>query len=242
MSTSFPVSTPVTFSGSGGALINFNATGTSGQNKIQNFVTSAKGDLIYCISGANNTLGNLPIGISGGQALVVSNGIPTWSFPTSFGATNYYSLTAIKNGANQTIGGTVVPNVANIITGWDLTTSPAKDNFSGTPFNITSGLFTVPATGGYSFKLHVSFTQSNTANPPRILAIVSSPSPGPGTIVASNQMQPPAATTVHGQDLYIDLWLSGGTVLGFEFGRGTTAGNVIVNASSATWLCITRLS
>jgi hypothetical protein len=190
---SFPITAPVYYEvGISGAPIDFNATGGT-SNIIKNFVTTSRGDMIICLTGSStNQLERLAIGTEG-YFLRVVGGIPSWA--------NFDSLTAVKT-ATQAKPATALPVASAIITGaWTLTTnaggSQANDSFNPSgPFNTTSGIFTVPATGTYHIIAEIQAIQSVNGGQGRRIAIVQSPSPGPGTIVASNIYTPASSTTI----------------------------------------------
>jgi hypothetical protein len=82
MSFVYPINSPVNFVNTNGGTdtLNFNADGptTNLENKIENFVTTSPGDMLYRAAGANNYLERLPIGAPT-QFLTVIGGLPAWS-------------------------------------------------------------------------------------------------------------------------------------------------------------------
>lgn len=179
---SYPISTPVVFESATGATIDFNSDAIN--NKIRNFVAISGGDMLYRATGANNDLTRLPIGTAS-LALRSIGGIPEWGVVSSTGAVTHQSLCAIKNGTPQTgITGTAVT-----ITGWDITTSPAYNNLGGA-FNITTGVFTVPATGTYFISANVFLSQSVNTGTSRNLDITRN-----GTPIELILIQPPSTSS-----------------------------------------------
>jgi hypothetical protein len=183
---SYPVTTPVSFENVTGASINFNSNITNNTNSITNFVSTSGGDMLYRAPGANNTLTRLPIG-NESLALRSIGGIPSWGIVSSTGAVTFQSFNALKNGTAQ--GG--ITTTPTTITGWDLTTAPAYDNLN-TAFNITTGVFTAPATGSYYIKANIFISQSANNGTSRNIEITKN-----GTPIELVQSPPPASTAVN---------------------------------------------
>lgn len=226
--SNWPISTPAEFEPTG--EINFNATG--GGNTVKNFVTSDRGDIVYCLTGgATNTLSALPIGATNRFLKAGTTGLPIWA--------NADALSAIKNGTVQTINGSATfPDSAAIITGWQLTNGSgtggyAHDSFSPSgPLNTTTGLFTVPATGVYFFDVQIQYIQ-NAGSGYRSLAFVLSPSPGPGTIISHIRNQPGSSTTlVLTLSTSTVLSLNANDVIGVELKGSTAAADIDIQPGS----------
>lgn len=197
MSTSYPISTPTVFETDiAGSTIDFNATGAT-VNVIKNFVTTTRGDMVFCVTGGTtNTLDRIPIGISN-SFLKSVGGVPTWS--------NFDNLRAIKT-TTQAIpqNAASLPLTTALITGgWSLTNVAgitggfANDGFDPTgPFNATTGIFTVPATGTYLFTSDILFSANNGGGQ-RSLAFVLSPTGAgaPGQIIGYAEYQPLSVNT-----------------------------------------------
>jgi hypothetical protein len=225
--------TPYEFESTTGANINFNST--SSTNGILNFVCTTAGDILFRATGLSNTLTRLGIG-GANTALISSGGVPTWGTVTSTGAVTFQSLSAIKNNVAQGgIGATLTT-----ITGWDVTSAGAFTNI-GTAFNITTGVFTVPATGTYSFDATIFMTQTANNGTSRNIALVRN-----GTIVAYNQSPPPTSNAVgYTYKLSKLLVCNTGDTIVVQANRTAGGATLTVPAyttTASTFLNITRLS
>lgn len=163
---SYPITAPVLFENvAANSPINFTATGAS--NKIENFVTTTQGDLLYREAGANNYLTRLPIGVPG-DVLVTSPGlVPIWSNTISnlsqgiFTATVTGSVTAVPTsrtgGGDSNVWFQLYGDAPSRFVTWS-TSSPASDpdsRFSLTA-GVTYGTFSVPSTGIYTLSAQIA--------------------------------------------------------------------------------------
>jgi hypothetical protein len=182
----YPITTPVEFESVTGASVNFNSNVTNNTNTITNFVSLSGGDTLYRAAGVNNTLTRLPIG---GESLALRSigGIPEWGIVSSTGAVTFQSFNALKNGSAQ--GG--ITTTATTITGWDVTTAPAFNNL-GSAFNITTGIFTAPATGTYYIDANIFIQQSANNGTSRNIDIAKN-----GTPIEMVQTPPPSSNAVN---------------------------------------------
>lgn len=233
---SYPITTPVLFENITGATINFNSSVLNNTNSIRNFVSLSGGDTLYRAPGVNNTLTRLPIGAES-LALRSIGGIPEWGVVSATGAVTFQSFNALKNGTAQ--GG--ITTTPTVITGWDLTTAPAFNNF-GTAFNITTGVFTVPATGSYYIKANVFIQQSANNGTSRNVEIARN-----GVAIEMVQIPPASSNAVNYsyQISKVVLCNSGDTlsIRAYRVGGGATLTIPAYNiATAATNLSIVRLS
>lgn len=158
---SYPINAPVDFVNSNGGSdeLNFNADGpaTNLLNKVQNFVTTTGGDLLYRDVGVNNYLERLAIGNL--NDILTSDGTkPIWTPPAAGGATFTAYVTASVAGIPTSRNGGANPGVwfslNNTYVTWS-TAAPGNDPDG--IFNTVSGLFTAPSNGYYSFDSVISF-------------------------------------------------------------------------------------
>lgn len=212
--------TPYEFESVTGASINFNSNSTS--NSIINFACTTAGDILYRSIGVINSLSRLGIGGTN-TALISSGGVPAWGVVTSTGAVTFQSLSAIKNGSSQT----GITTTLTTITGWDVSSTGAFTDI-GTSFDITNGIFTVPATGTYSFQATIFVQQSSNNGTSRNVALIRN-----GTIVAYVQSYPPSSNTV-GYSYQINklLTCSSGDTISVQISR--TGGNSTLTVPAYT--------
>ena len=232
---SYPITTPVRFENVTGATVDFNSNVTNNTNSIINFVTVTGGDTLYRAPGATNSLTSLPIGAES-FALRSIGGVPEWGIVSSTGAVTHQTLNAIKNNVAQ--GG--ITGTATTITGWDVTTAPAYTNF-GSSFNITTGVFTVPATGTYFISANIFLRQTANNGTSRNLDITRN-----GTVIELVQVPPPTSTAINFsyQIRKVTTCNSGDTlaIRASRTGGGATLTVPIYSITGATNLNIVRLS
>lgn len=161
----YPINAPVDFVNTNGTTdtLNFNADGPAANliNKIDNFVVTTAGDLLYRASGADNYLERLGIGTAG-QVLTVAGGLPAWATPSSaFGKGVFTAfVTASVAGVPTSRTGGASPGtwftLSNAYVTWS-TAAPGNDPDG--VFTVASGTFTVPVgqAGTYSFDAVVTF-------------------------------------------------------------------------------------
>lgn len=164
---SYPINTPIDFvNTNANDVINFQADGPASAllNKIQNFVTTTSGDMLYRASGVNNYIERLPIG-STGQVLTVSGGLPSWGTSASSTANFTAIVTASVAGIPTSRSGGANSGtwflLDNTYVTWS-TASPGLDPNS--VFTTASGLFTAPADGTYEFSALISFDSGLNVN------------------------------------------------------------------------------
>lgn len=161
MSAFYPINAPLSIVNSNGGTdtINFNADGPAVnlQNKVQNFVTTTAGDILYRDGGANNYLERLPIG-SAGQVLTVAGGLPSWTTGAGTQAVFTAFVTASIAGIPTSRAGGASPgtwfNLNNTYVTWS-TAAPGTD--TDVVFTPATGFFTVPATGVYQLSTLITF-------------------------------------------------------------------------------------
>ena len=164
---SYSINAPVTLENTNANdVIDFQADGpaTGVLNKVNNFVTTTAGDMLYRAAGGNNYIERLPIGTSG-QILTVSGGIPAWSTnvatTSSFTARVSGSVAGIPTSRNGGANSGVWFNLDNTYVTWS-TAAPGFD--SGSVFTASSGRFTAPSAGTYEFSALVSFDSGGGVN------------------------------------------------------------------------------
>ncbi len=242
MSGYYPLSAPLEFvkqTGVTGAL-KFNATGTN-NIRIQDFITTTRGDMIYCqTGGVDNFLERLPIGTTNQYLKVSSDGVPTWSTLDSL-------HTIIGTAKTFTGTGTgLIPYSSAILTGWTGTSitnsGTAYSTFSSSPLDYNTGILTIPATGVYHFDVNLLYTQSANTGVRREFGLVLSPSPGPGTILARMTNQPGSSTTaINTLALSYQGQFNSGDTIAVECSRdGAVAATMIIQVGSR--MGITRLN
>lgn len=160
---SYPINAPIDFVNTNGGTdtLNFQADGpaTNLLNKIQNFVTTSPGDMVYRDTGVNNYLERLPIG-SAGQVLTSNGSKPVWSgsvIPSGQGTFTAYvtgSTTGIPTSRNGGANPGVWFALSNTYVTWS-TAAPGNDPDG--VFTAATGLFTAPTAGYYSFDAVVTF-------------------------------------------------------------------------------------
>jgi hypothetical protein len=232
---SYPITAPVRFENVTGATLDFNSNVTNNTNSIINFVTVTGGDTLYRAPGATNSLTSLPIGAES-FALRSIGGVPEWGIVSSTGAVTHQTLNAIKNNVAQ--GGIGATPIA--ITGWGVTTSPAYNNF-GSAFNITTGVFTVPATGTYFISANIFLIQSANNGTSRNLDITRN-----GTPIEYVIQPPPTSNAINYsyQIRKVTTCNSGDTlaIRASRTGGGATLTVPAYSITGATNLNIVRLS
>lgn len=195
MSSAFPISCPVQFVAGTNTVLEFNAREVDSSNVVQNFVTSATGDLMYAKN--TQTLTRLPIGVAGSTlrtSMVTS--LPYWQ--------PFESLVATKSAQTTGYTGATFPFTGAIVTGWQVTSLAGEavchDSFSPSgAFNTTTGIFTAPATGTYFISADVQFSQTSNNGTVRENALVLAPSPGPGTIIYHGHFPTPTSNSASNQ-------------------------------------------
>ena len=207
MST-YPVNTPVDFVNTNpNDVIDFQSDGPAAGllNKIENFVTTSSGDLVYRAAGANNYIERLAIGAED-DVLTVAGGLPVWSpsplFPltqssfTAFVASNVAGIpTSRSGGANSGVWF----DLDNTYVTWS-TAAPGYD--PNVVFAPATGLFTAPSAGTYEFSALVSFDSGSGVSAGNGLPAaplpdgracrqvqIYSPTLGGGTIIATGVTQ-----------------------------------------------------
>lgn len=163
----YPINAPIDFVNTNvNDVLDFQADGPAAGvlNKVNNFVTTTAGDIVYRAAGGNNYIERLPIG-SSGQILTVSGGIPSWSSApsatSSFTAQVNASVAGIPTSRNGGSNPGVWFNLDNTYVTWS-TASPGYDPNS--VFTIAGGLFTAPSSGTYEFSALVSFDSGSGVN------------------------------------------------------------------------------
>jgi hypothetical protein len=164
MTTAYPISAPAEFlnTNAGTDYIFFNASDglASTENKIRDFVTSTAGDLIVRPVGADNDLDRLAIGTAG-QILTVVGGMPTWANAmVTISATTTFTASATTSGTLTLPSSSTWSTVSSSLVLWD--TSTGGNNDDGLMFDTTTGIWTVPVTGTYSFSACATFAGNNT--------------------------------------------------------------------------------
>lgn len=194
---SYPINAPINLVNTNGGTdtINFNADGpaTNLENKIQNFVVTTAGDLLYRDGGANNYLERLGIGTAG-QVLTVVAGLPSWQ--TSTGTQDVFTafITASIAGIPTSRAGGASPgtwfNLNNTYVTWS-TAAPGTD--PDAVFTPATGFFTVPATGTYQLSALITFDSGTGVNAGSGLPAAPLPS---GTAVRQVQIYDVTSSTV----------------------------------------------
>lgn len=96
-------------------------------------------------------------------SVVGSSLIPTWVTPATNSATTFRASTTDVSGSNTGVpASSSWTTLSNTYVVWDTATAPNHD--SGTMFNTTSGVATIPSSGTYEISAGVSFIGNNTGN------------------------------------------------------------------------------
>jgi hypothetical protein len=165
----YQINAPIIFQNTNGGTdtLNFDADGptTNTLNKVQNFVVTSAGDILYRASGSSNYLERLAIGTPN-QVLTVSSGLPAWADPTSlsediFTAYVTGSVTGIPTSQSAGANANTWFVLSSSYITWS-TSSPGVDTASA--FNPTTGAYVIPSTGTYSFCAVVSFDPGSGVN------------------------------------------------------------------------------
>lgn len=191
---SYPINAPVDFVNSNGGTdtLNFEADGpaTNLLNKIENFVTTTAGDMLYRDTGANNYLERLPIGTA--NQVLISNGTkPVWSgsiAPSGQGTFTAYvtgSVVGIPTSRNGGANPGAWFSLSNTYVTWS---TAVPGNNPDAAFTTATGLFTAPSAGYYSFDAVVTFDSGNNTNSGSGLPALSLPR---GTSVRQAQIYSP---------------------------------------------------
>jgi hypothetical protein len=155
-SNAYPIDAPVVFQGTGAVFVSNTGAIVFNRQTVYDFVTSATGATLYV--GASGALAALPIGTPG-QQLKVNAGAtaPEWVTPASDGPI----FSAFSTGAGTAIAGSSTwTTLSDTYVGWDMTSG-----VTGADFDVSTGEFTVAATGVYEFACSVSFQGNNSATP-----------------------------------------------------------------------------
>lgn len=191
---SYPINAPVDFVNSNGGTdtLNFEADGpaTNLLNKIENFVTTTAGDMVYRDTGANNYLERLPIGTAN-QVLISDGTKPVWSgsvVPSGQGTFTAYvtgSIAGVPTSRNGGVNPGVWFSLSNTYVTWS---TAVPGNNPDSVFTAASGLFTAPAAGYYTFDAVVTFDSGSGVNAGAGLPVLSLPN---GTSVRQAQIYSP---------------------------------------------------
>jgi hypothetical protein len=156
----YPINAPIDFVNTNvNDVLDFQSDGPAAGvlNKVNNFVTTTAGDIVYRAAGGNNYIERLPIG-SSGQILTVAGGLPSWSSApgttSSFTARVTASVAGIPTSRNGGANSGVWFNLDNTYVTWS-TAAPGYD--PSAVFTVAGGLFTAPSAGTYDFSALVSF-------------------------------------------------------------------------------------
>jgi len=162
---SYEISAPVIFTNTNGATDTLDFQANVGTNKIDNFVVTTGGDILYRATGADNYLTRLAIGANG-DFLKSDGTTPFWSssHPGQSAFTAYVTASIAAIPTSQ--AGGADPNTwftlnSTYVT-WNDTVYPGNDA-DGT-FTVASGIFTAPANGDYSFDATVTFDYFSGSN------------------------------------------------------------------------------
>lgn len=222
---SYPINAPIDFVNTNGGAdeLDFQADGpaTNLLNKIQNFVVTTGGDMVYRDVGANNYLERLAIGTAG-QVLTSDGTKPVWSssvLPSGSDTFTAY-VTGSVAGIPTSRNGGANPGVWFVLNNTYVTWSTAAPgNDPDGVFTTATGLFTAPAAGYYSFDAVVTFDKGVGVNAGAGLPAASLPG---GTAVRQAQIFSPT--------------LGGGTAL------ATVTNQVAASADNFTSLSISVVS
>lgn len=202
---SYQINAPINFANTNvNDTLNFQSDGPAAGvlNKIENFVATTAGDLLYRASGGSNYIERLGIGLTG-QVLTVIGGLPVWS--ATAGSTASFTAHITSNIAGiptSRIGGAnpgVWFNLNSTYVTWS-TGAPGYD--PNTVFTVATGSFTAPVAGTYVFSALVTFDSGIGVNGgsglpaaplPSGFAVrqaqLYSPTLGGGTIIATGSEQ-----------------------------------------------------
>ena len=160
---SYPINAPIDFVNTNGGTdeLDFQADGpaTNLLNKVQNFVVTTGGDMVYRNVGANNYLERLAIGTVD-QVLTSDGTKPVWSsgFVPSGESTFTARVVASVAGIPTSRGGGANPGVWFVLNSTYVTWSTAAPgNDPDAVFTVASGTFTAPSAGYYAFDAVITF-------------------------------------------------------------------------------------
>jgi hypothetical protein len=154
----YPINAPIDFTNTDvGNVLNFNAPSGGAQNVIQNFITTAPGDLMVGSTLAGNILAALPIGAT--NTVLMSNGsMPYWAQQVGddavFSATVSGQTGTTAGYPTSRSGGANVGVWFTINNTYNIWTEITDDDGV---FNPLTGVFTVPTTGVYQLSAQVTF-------------------------------------------------------------------------------------